>query len=742
MPRGPALTLTASVVPSSAPRLELTADVRAPDAPRLVLEGTVSRRLIRAFDGDSIQVGARLKLAGEWVDEAELAGPVSWRCSLDSHRKSAQVTLRGKAWSVWQTLRTWTIVPAELWIRQGPPGEVEERLELRGWVRPGSSQTGGIDPAVQIEIDNSIPFDTRQLCAEIPPYSGFTRGEILRQLAASVGITKTRIPDGEPYDKPLFAGGKTFFAFAKDFAEATGWHLRLVPDPDGESLILEAITAEAKDPPVPPDRVWRIDDCERIDVEAPRAPLSRILVRGVAAVSVDEVGITTEIERTEIEGVYLPADAVEEQLPDGSIRAVSGGGAERFGLVRILESEIKTRGGREISSTAREYSRRNPRAARLRTPRAGESDGPADGYHFTRAWIDPEGEYRFWRNARLVLSSERRLVSTWDESTGDLLRTTIEEDGWRGIPAGVKNAVSGSWIVGVGVGSDDQSYAQAVGLSAAADRYPIEGYGRTSRHETHFTPDPETGVVVAETLRSFAHHPRRAALDVLGHALRYDGTAQELPIAPWRLVREVHVVHQITSDKRLAGTLETERGWRLLLKLDGAHDFGAGESSDRVSETFLPVASKAVSYRRRADGTVEETVFEAGQAPNTRILTADPLPRFRASIWTLLRQEPVEAVVEDPTLEALFGRRTKAISSDHLTSQGQALALAREIRRRTAARRVTVTRPETRCEPGETIRLIDPHQGLDHRARLVEIEATRDGGRGTATATYRLEVDL
>jgi len=70
------------------------------------------------------------------------------------------------------------------------------------------------------------------------------------------------------------------------------------------------------------------------------------------------------------------------------------------------------------------------------------------------------------------------------------------------------------------------------------------------------------------------------------------------------------------------------------------------------------------------------------------------------------------------------------------------LRIAATARRRATALRVDVIRAETTARPGDTVHLVAPAAGLDHRALLITRERSRNALTGEATGRYGLEIYL
>ncbi len=706
------------------------------------LHGTVSRAAIEAVDAVSTSVGVRVKIAGQWVPAHELAGPVAWNESADSHRRSVTLSLAGARWSIFRTLATWTLTPIEIWTVQGQPPAPLGELEFRGWIRSGSRQQGVGEPVVELECDDVAPYDGAELCYELAPFGGLTRGEIADVLAAGGGIAATDTPAGAVYDRPLFTDGRRMFEMLADLGAPEGWSWRMLPTTPGPTL--QAYVPQLKQPPQPPDWVWHASGADPggIQYEAPRDPSTRWVVQGLGSVYADESGLERELIRTQVIAPYAPKIAVQRQETSGTITDLSPSFppvSDR--IVSVIEVENQRRAGVDVLQLTREWGFYNPAAAKYRTPGTIEGPGPVGiGYHYTLAFIDQDGAYTSWPIERFVQLGERRLK--WFHGP-DLRvdRQRAEEHRWHRRRRAVRSGLSATPdVIEAYIGDDDVSYQRFT--AQAGDMRPIETFGLDLEHETVFTYDEETGASTAETLQTVQWYVLGASVDSASHFVNHDGRGQLHDSTNRQLVGTRTVSHLLTQDRRILGSVEIESGYDASPAPEGPHDWGSFTSFLDI-EQFRPVSRRQIVYNRRADGTVEEVTFPSDGVPTSRIIAGrQPLPRFLESPWTTLRSRPIEHVLDDEALAELFGFRLETLSLDHLLSLEEAQALALRLRRRATAVRATWRRAETRARVGDTVLLIDPPHGVAHRALLVDRQVTRDPIRGSATATYSLEVYL
>ena len=703
-----------------------------------VLTGTVSRAALEQLDAQSISIGLRVKLDGEWVPAADLAGPVSWRESLDTHRKSASLSLAGADYGVFATLATWTRVPVEIWTLQGDPaqGDLVAELEFRGQVIPGTRQQGELEPVVQLEADDASLYDQVELCHEVPPYSGQTRGAIAAQLAADVGLTVTSIPDGARYDKPVFTDQRPLFEFLREWGEPEGWHWRLAPRDGAPAHRLEAYTAELKRPPQPPDHLWTVADLlPGLTAEGPRAPASRYVVRGLAAVLVDEAGYHVAQERVRVDGPGGPRAATHHQDAAGNVTET---GEPNIPQALVTLAEIittrTTRHGLVVQEEVLERGWKNPAAAQYTTG-PGDGAGPVGGLYYADAYID-DGVFVAWPRQRFLDVAKRTATTTYDSSD----RVTEErsrEYRWERRHRAIRPTSSPTPAIANTAIAQDDSWAFAGGSAIERFELALESFRRP-------TYDAVTGVLRQTAGESSTWYAVGSTVDDvgLGYYVRYDGRGQVDLEATFQRTEETLETQYLARDRRgIIGKTVWAKGWLAHEAPAGDRDWGTHRSF-RSEEVFGVREQTVTRYVERADRTVLAVEVPANGPPTTTVLPRLPLPDFQLSAWTRWRQQPVEVVLDDDVLEELFGFRREVVVLDVVQSTEEARRVLRDRRRRATARTVQLRRPESRARPGDTVLVVHPGHDLAHRLLLVERQVTRDLSIPASTATYTLEVPL
>src|SRR5690606_17793220 len=149
-----------------------------------------------------------------------LVGPITLRDGIDTHLNSGSFTVAGDAYSLHRTTTTWTRAPLEIHLAQRPTGGGLEAPRLLGVVRTCRDSDHEGEPVVQVEVsDLSAVYDRFRLCHEIPPYSGLTRGAIVREICAGAGILDVEVPDGAVYDAPVQLDGERLYSWLQKWGE-------------------------------------------------------------------------------------------------------------------------------------------------------------------------------------------------------------------------------------------------------------------------------------------------------------------------------------------------------------------------------------------------------------------------------------------------------------------------------------------------------------------------------------------
>lgn len=705
-----------------------TVDTGAP--PEATFVGTVSTALVEAFEAPSIRSGFRIRLDGEWIDDADLVGDLEYRESIETPIVFAGFSLwAAPRYQVLTNRETWTRTPIEIWEANGPAGAEVERQVLDGVVLKGRQETQGTTATVRVEaMSRAGLFEAFELCREVEPLSGLTRGELVRQFCADAGIEEVDCPDGAEYTRPLQAAGQRLFEFLKPFIEPEGWKIRERPGAPLEFWVPELVA-----PPLAARATWRFDrgEIDRVEIEPPHGVPSRYLFKGFGAVFVDELGQETAQTVVEIRSIVAPKVATEYQAFDTGTVTPTGLSPLTPTLrlsARITDTKI-SRGSVLLSQETVEEGLYNPGAAHQITVASSAT------LTYLGVFIDEEGRYVLWPMQRLVETGRRRTDWTYDldqTPIGERLRV------WRWALTR-----SGARTVGLSVNSVDGAFLHG-DQATYVERY--ESYRLDEEHQTARRYDDETGEEVELETESFGRYSIRAAIGpgVIGGLYQnLDGKGQSELAASWKRFG-ARYVRNITEGGVLLGVYEEKRAYRTgqILAGFGAYEWGEFDSN-ATAEAFGLVEVRLTAYNIVADDLYERVVYRPGEDPFPETISGKPpRPRYKSSPWSTLRQEPIELVVEDPVLEAWFGFRREVVSNDHVQSLEEAARVIARRRERALSHRVRIDRHQALAAIGDTIELHDPRHELYRRGLVVDRQVRRTLHPPDQRGSYTLEVRL
>lgn len=735
MTLGTIARLWGRVTPTGDPLATLVGTVDNGTTPATLI-GTVSRGLVDSCEAPCIRTGFKVRLNGTWIPDADLVA-YRYRELIDTPVTFLDFDVVGSAYSVLTTLDSWTLVPVELWNVNGPPGAERETLRFAGYVRPGAAQqkSGNAGPGctVSIACSNAIGrYGEFELCHEIDPLSGMTRGAIMAELCADAGLTAVDFPDGAIYTKGIQAKNTKLLAFLVAFAEPEGWQLRETPRAFADGgPILGAWSPAPLRPPIAADDTWDLSRSQ-VEITPPQDAPSRYVVRGYGAVVTDELGQTTRVTVTEIEALYAPKITPQRQLSDGTIISTGATApAATLRLVQRITDTLVSRGEKPLSQEVLEEGWYNPRAAYKHTVAA------SGDYAYNGVYIDETGEYVAHWIERFMEIARRRILYAYDVD-GDAVGETAQDFRWFLRTEGIGVAGSGVITVdGAYVYGDENSYYQAV-----------EEYGFAEEHVATRTFDSETGAEDEVIVKSYGYRAPRSLIDgptapYAGYYVRSDGKGQSELVANWRQYAELRN-RNIVVDGTLAATLASESRLDTYRMLAGYGTYQWGDfDSNYQAETLLLAGVERVQYKALSSESYERIIVKPEQPPRREIVSGRvPQPRYKTSPWTYLKQEPIELVVDDPVLEELLGFRRETVQNDHIQDLDEAATVVARRRARALARKVKVSRHESHLELGSTVFLAHPDHGLAHRALLAEATVSRSRTRPAQTAEYVLEVEL
>lgn len=725
-------TLTGAVTGTTTSLATLTGQVATSPATPASFTGTTTTVLVDSYDSTAVLYGVQVLLEGVDVT-GDLVGPVTITDSIDNPFARASFTIEGESYSPLVTETTWTRVgDVTIKFLQGVAGSVQTQTVLVGVIET-CAPAGRTTYSINV-VDLSHKYANTPVCYELAPLAGLTRGQIAAALAAAAGLSTTSIPPGEVYTKAVSAGSRKLFDILPGLGSPEGWSWRTKNDGT-----LEAYVPALKVPPEAPDHVWDVGDLlARPGIDPPNNVPDRWVVRGMSAVSEDEVGQVTETETYEVYTTRALRVAVQEQDTSGVITSTGFSSSDATRLTsRIITKTTKLK-NQIIRRETEEWGLYNPRVGKWHTSSGGSvGAGPqADGYYYLAAYIDEDGEYVKWRQERLVRVGRR--VEQYTYTSDNLTQLTVDTYGWYSIERAVRDGGSVTPNVGnTAIGADDVSYKPLSGNDE------IEAFGLKASQIVSYTYDSTTGAVNREQTSTSRYGRIRSRIDSSSYYVNADGVGQNTEIdVSWRLYERIIKWTILDDNGRLAGETieEWDYGVTELPEGVGLYDWG-DFSSNLQTEKFKirRKTSKQIDILSE-DSYTEIEYDEGGDRKETLRLGSPPLPRYETSAYTRLVQEPIEVEWESDVLTTWFGPETHVITNEWIQTEAEARSLLERLRSRALSWQVRVQRPDHYAIPGDTVLLTDREQGLAHRALVVERNRVRDLSVPTATATYTLEI--
>lgn len=703
-----------------------TADVEATEAARATLTAEIARDFVDAYEGRSIRTGFRIKVDGEWLPSAKVTGEVEISESLDTPMSLATFRVVGTEYSPLVTDQTWTRKPVEIWWLNGPPGRTVEELRFAGYVRT-CEQAGAPGPIVTVQCANEASlYDRFELCREVEPLAGMTRGEHVIEMCADAGLTDVDVPAGAVYTKPVQAVNARLFDYLRDFVEPEGWKLRFG---GAARRTLQAYAPRRKEAPEAPDDVWRGRDLGAVTVAPPADVPSRWVVRGFGSVYVDEVGQESKVTVTEVQALYAPKIAVARQETDGSITtlSVTAPPAVLRTIQRITDTQV-SQAGKLLAQDTLEEGWYNPSAAHKVTNTA------TDSYDYRQVLISEDGRFvANWQESFRDVG-RRRTAITYDVDGSaigeqvEIHRFYLRRQGVRGLNSAVIN------VVNTYVHNDENSYNEIV-----------ETYGLAERHlsSREYLDD---GSEAAVTVDSYGYFQPRSTVDPdlveADYYVLYNGEGISWLTDNWNQFERT-VKRNLMSEGTKVGELEQTYSYATGRRISGGtYDWG-DFTSNGVVETFQLSGQKLVQYDVLSTDHFQRTTYVPGQAPVVETIPGRVPPvRYRWSPWVSLRQQPIELAIDDPVVEAWFGFGRTIVQNDHVQSLEEAQRVLADRRARALAYKVRIDRHESLARVGDTVLLLSPDHALAHRALLVAGRVARSLQAPAQRGSYELEVRL
>jgi len=707
--------------------------VAAVNGAAATLFGQVSRDLLESLTGPSIAYTFAVQLADAWVPRQDLLGPFEFAESIDTIATRFSFGLVGRRWSIQLTETTWTSTPVEVWVTAGPIGSTRTWRRAFGFILT-CQQSEGVEPTLRIQCgDPSRLYDRVELCYELPADAGLTRGEICAEILTAQDLTAD-VPAGALYRKPVITDSQKLWSFLAAFGEPETWSWRFA---DWQTV--EAQPVALREPPEPPDDVWTLRDVVSIDSNPPSEIPSQWIIRSTQITDAPG-GITITKQRAEVFDFYAIKTAVAQQLGDGSLQPIAAASAEVFQLVSALETETHDQAGRLVAKITRQWGWYNPRAAKLRTPSAGDPPGPVEGgYYWAQAWLDEDGAYRAWPKEAFVKTGERREVPSYD-ADGTETGRRIETFRWYSRAMGTRSVGSAvPNVVGAGVGDDDRSWYPFERALTSLLRIEEFGLAQVDQLETEYNA---AGAAVREIQETSTFYSPRTAVTGVPWFLNYSGAGQKDLVANFQRTARKVTTNNLTEDGLLAGTVEANQGFIAPKRIDGAFDWG-DQKSNVQQEAWGTTSLKTTAYNILDESSYEELTDDGTGARPRLVMGRAPRPRYRQSTWTTLSQQPIEVILEDNTAAAWWGPQAEVLTLDYVQTLEEAHAVAKRRRSRKMAITHTVIRPICPVKPGATVHLIDPRTGIHHRCLVTRLtERWSLSPRPQILATYTLEQPL
>ena len=717
-------------VVNATPVATLLGTVDAAGAGVYTVLGTVSTDLYESYEGTTVFHHVRLKIAGSWVDNADVVGGVRVSESVDTHTKTMTFALRGRNWSAWVTERTWTRAAVEIHIFHGSdPNDLTEET-ITGYVLT-CSQSDDHESVVNVTCgDDAALAELNTICYELAPFAGLTVGEIFVQVMLLAGFASAEAPTGPEYTKPLQFTNRRPFEVMSQFIEPQGWLIRI----EGSKVVAYEFDPTAVTSATPSD-TWLPNQWETMKTIPPKDIASRWVVRGTSAVVVSEVGIESTETVTEIIASYGPVAATGQQDGAGVVTPVTSVDTTEVRVVSRITNTNQTRGGKTLATITEEWGWYNPRTAfRMTTPSYAYING---------VWQTSTGEWTQFRRESFMRIS-RVTVSFTYASDGSLTqKDTITENWHREKNAAVRTVGTGSsapTLATTYIYGDNGSY-----LIRHETWSVSEHIISTYNYDTTGAQDKlseDLWLYYAPRARSGDDPPADSSLYILENGAGQTERHSSFILAETKITANI-----LNPDRMVVGTITKAYGYRSDPQwfengTDDSYDWGGGLISNQESESWRFLDSTSTAYTIiNADQTEIVDTATDGRTESTH-LGGPPLPRFTGSAWTELTQDEIEVVFEDATAQAWWGFSREVINHEFIQTIQEAEKVYRIRKARAMAHQVTVNRHPGLMGLGDVVRLRHPGTGLYRKAWVVGRDRSWDLAVGKASVAYKLEAPL
>lgn len=379
-------------------------------------------------------------------------------------------------------------------------------------------------------VDDSILYADKALCYQLPPFSGRRRDEIVRDVAALVGLrvatssgvgfgrhgetSQVIVPRGTVVNKPILLSNASLLPFVNELGAAENWFASF--DEFGR-LFVRVI--DRKESPIEPD--WTLDealgdfDYDTIEEVPPSKPATRVFVTvaepvrgtGPGGSDLEITTITTE-EEADLHAPECvkvrPSGHPSFLFGDGSYRTIE---AEELMVTVRKVTELTTRNGLEI--------RRLTRLSQFYNPKAYDPNFDTDppGTDYDAAY----GNQTFHRDeAETLIEVSEDLIETTLDIYGTKLAQVETIKAWYAPHRAAVYVPGGRTKLQNDAGATPPAYVYAGGTTRTltAEEYGVVSkseksyvYGEDGsllrtleRRYGYFSPDSRSDVVVTETV--------------------------------------------------------------------------------------------------------------------------------------------------------------------------------------------------------------------------------------------------
>lgn len=394
----------------------------------------------------------------------------------------------------------WGNKRVELYLGLADGYALQEFLVFAGYTFNVSNRGNTSVQATFSCVDEALLYSKKPLCYQLPPFSGKRRGEIVRDIAALLGIDPdtVTVPLGKIVNKPILLSNGSLLPFIEQLGLVENWRAYF---DENRKLVVEPIELKAAG-----KADWTIDAglggfvYDDFQESLPTNPPTRYYITAARPINPsDNPDEVTSLVTEKLEENYAP-ECVKVR-PSGGPSYLYGDGTYRslpeqqLMTVAITKTYATKRNGIPIRSKTERYQMFNPAAYdwNFNTIPASSS---YNGAYANKTFHRDECE-------SLLLASEQILDSETDDS-GTLIRQIQTARGWYSARAALSFQFSINHI-GPTNGSASLLYP---GTIARVD--PVEKYQDVQKIETAFNygEDGALAETVETTFQFFSPQSR------------------------------------------------------------------------------------------------------------------------------------------------------------------------------------------------------------------------------------------